>query len=383
MEVITYSLREDCRSSDRYFADVAVFSDEVIGAIAELTGGLPAAFQAWIAATGRERVRSTPEYALELLTLGVLWQVYGDRAAVRSDWPRRLLASLARLRDRNPALQPIIDGVRGGLMTRYAMPSGSPSTAAGPTAAADIDALLAWLAATGSFEQAVKRLQSWSDFLATRPPDDLEPLTALAGWFEDRSTAVLGRYTPCVEHFLAHVYPGYRWRHDLIFCGRQRVEYHLAMVGTEILNRAFRAGFLAAQRKLVILPPCMKARADDDCRAQSTPFGARCAACTPGCHVRRVTEQGEELGFGVLIHPDELATFADGGPGRTRPVGLGVVGVSCVLTNPPGGWEMKDLGVPAQGLPLDYCGCSYHWHPEGFLTDINGRQLLRVLECVS
>ena len=38
------------------------------------------------------------------------------------------------------------------------------------------------------------------------------------------------------------------------------------------------------------------------------------------------------------------------------------------------------LGVPAQGLLLDYCGCIWHWDKKGIPTDINFNQLVRVVE---
>ena len=150
------------------------------------------------------------------------------------------------------------------------------------------------------------------------------------------------------------------------------------MVGTEVLNRTLRDGFLRTESKLVLIPPCMKARSDAECKAQDTRMGARCARCAPDCRVRRLTELGEELGHRVLMLPDELRVF---GGDTKSPTGadVGVVGVSCVLTNAVGGLEMREMGVPAQGVMLDYCGCSYHWHKEGIPTDINTPHLLRVL----
>ena len=50
-----------------------------------------------------------------------------------------------------------------------------------------------------------------------------------------------------------------------------------------------------------------------------------------------------------------------------------------MLTNTSGGWETRLQGIPAQGLPLDYCGCSYHWHKQGIPTDINLPHLLQVM----
>jgi hypothetical protein len=237
--------------------------------------------------------------------------------------------------------------------------------------------------ATGDFKEEVKRLRAWQDFLLDQPVEnaiqDLEAAISLAAWFEVRAEAALGRYTPHVERFLAKTHPSYRWREDAIFCGRRRVEYNLNMIGTEILNRAFREPFLLTERKLVLLPPCMKCQPDNQCRAHSTPFGALCAGCTPDCRVHRLTQLGKTLGFETLILPDELSVFSGG---AVKPVDgneIGVVGVSCVLTNVTGGWETRALNIPAQGVLLDYCGCSWHWHEKGIPTDVNVGQLLRVL----
>ena len=78
--------------------------------------------------------------------------------------------------------------------------------------------------------------------------------------------------------------------------------------------------------------------------------------------------------------PHELSVFSNGTIRPDKDVAVGVVGVSCPLTNPTGGWETKALGIPAQGVLLDYCGCRYHWHRQGIPTDLNIGQLLRVLD---
>jgi hypothetical protein len=55
-----------------------------------------------------------------------------------------------------------------------------------------------------------------------------------------------------------------------------------------------------------------------------------------------------------------------------------VVGVSCVLTNWSGGWDTDTLGLPVQGLLLDYVGCSYHWDERGIPTDTNLNKLVEI-----
>ena len=382
MDVITYSLRDGQARSDQYYNDVAAFTDLVL---AEAEGRIPRlveAFQSYLEAINGETPPTLAECTLEALTLGVLWRVYASVALGLAEAPRQALTGLARLRQRGGRLKPGVDFLRGLLATLFLF-SDRTRWAEPPAPTLDgLSRLLNWLAATGDFSQEVKRLRVWQEFLASRRSEeasnDLATAIAFAAWFETRSQAVLGRYTPQVEQFLTQVHPGYRWREDVIFCGRRRVEYHLNMVGTEILNRVFRPEFLDTAHKVVLVPPCMRAQPDDKCQAQSTGLGARCVGCTPGCRVHQLTRLGAKLGFGVLILPEDLRVFA-GGMSLKDNGKAGIIGISCVLTNAPGGWETQALHVPAQGVLLDYCGCRYHWHKQGIPTDINTGQLVRVL----
>jgi hypothetical protein len=387
VEVITYSLRDGRKQSEQYYQDIAAFTDEVLAEAEDHAWALVEAFRAYLQQTGRESPRSHAEYAFELLTLGVLWRVYGGEAMGLAETPQRLLVGLAQLRARarrqqNESLKPVIDFWRGVLATLCLFRRHSGETP--PPTLDNLDRLLNWLTAASDFKEEVKRLRAWRDFLASQRPSDvnehLNTAIDFAAWFEARSQAALGRYTPHVEQFLAETHPGYRWREDVIFCGRQRVEYHLNMVGTEILNRAFREKFLKTDRKIVLLPPCMTAKPGNQCEARLTPFGSRCAACTPGCRVHQVTKLGEKHGFEVFIMPHELSVFSNKQMRPAKDSTPGIVGVSCPLTNVTGGWETKDMGLPAQGVLLDYCGCPWHWHREGIPTDINLDQLLRVLD---
>jgi hypothetical protein len=387
VEVITYSLRDGRKQSEQYYQDVAAFTDEVLAEAEDRVRAPVESFQTYLQQTGRETPRSRAEYVFELLTLGVLWQIYGGEAMDLAGAPQRLLVRLARLRARawrqqNGFLKSIIDFWRGVLATLFLFRVHSGQ--APPPTLDNLDRLLNWLTAANDFKEEVKRLRAWRDFLADQQPGDvnknLNTAISFATWFETHSQIALARYTPHVEQFLTDTHPGYRWREDVIFCGRQRVEYHLNMVGTEILNRAFREQFLKTDRKLVLLPPCMTAKPRNQCEARSTPLGSRCAGCTPDCRVHQVTKLGEKHGFEVLIMPHELSIFSNRQMQPTKGSTLGIVGVSCPLTNVTGGWETKDMGLPAQGVLLDYCGCPWHWHREGIPTDINLQQLLRVLD---
>ncbi len=387
MDIITYTLRAGQPHSDRYYTDISDFTDDILAAAGRELGSLVRAFQDFLRETGRENPRSDPEYVFELLTLGVLWRVYGHHALQLGRLPQRAMTGLARWRKSGGFAKSVADIARGALGTIFLSRNGKDATEAPVLILSHLGRLLDWLAATGEFEQEVNRLRAWEAFLSDLPPKaahaHLDAFLDFANDFVDHSEAALGTYTPNVERFLKETHPKYRWREDMIFCGRQRVEYHLNMVGTEIMNRAFREMFLATGQKVVLVPPCMRKRAPGECEARPSPLGDQCAGCEPGCHIHHVTKLGEKHGFAVFMLPRELAALSPGKSTQSGMKGMGIVGVSCPLTNPQGGWKTRDMDLPAQGLLLDYCGCSWHWHLDrGIPTNINLRELMVVLGLV-
>jgi len=330
--IITYTLRDEGGTSDGYYRAIATFADQMLAQIESALGSAIADYQQHLSTKG-EQSRDLCECVFELLTLGVLWETY--------------------------------------------QPLDVPHTLEGASA------LIGMLELTGKFTQEIAHLRAWHGYLSTLAPSSslqiLERVMACAADFREQAERALGHYTPNVEQFLVNEWNVHEERDDSVLRGHKRVEYHLNMVGTEWLSRAFRPAFLAAPRKVVLAPPCMRAKPDDECKAFKTAEGYLiCQACTPGCRVNQLTRLGQKCGFEVYLIPDELRELAaqsvGGGPA------VGVVGISCALTNAPGGWEARALDLPAQGLLLDYCGCSYHWDNEGFPTDTNLGKLLELLD---
>ncbi len=386
METITYSLLNSQDRSDPYYRDIATFSDEVLEEAECRLSPLLEAFREYTLHAAGNTDGMQLERIFELLTFGTLWRVYAGKIPKISPTQQRLFSWLAALREKGAIIKAAADFLRGMLTSLFLKPKKDHPGAVESPNLADMDRLLNWLQAINEFDEEVRRLTVWYEFLGSLPvervPEYLEEILAFGDWFERRSEAVLGRYTPNVEKFLLETHPSYRWREDFTFCGRRRVEYHLNMVGTELLNRAFRAAFLSTERKIVIVPPCMRLQPEQECKAKQTSFGALCAACTPSCRVNQLTKLGQKHGFQVLIMPDELSVFSGESDQVGSKNGIGVVGVACALTNAPGGWKTERLGVPAQGVLLDYCGCSYHWHRKAIPTDVNFGEVLEVVgEC--
>lgn len=379
--IITYSLLNGQKNSDLYYQRISDFAVEVLEVLRIRLANLVPGFLTFLQNTQREKLRMLDEYLLEPLVLGVLWRVYAPGVVEKDQRPFSMLFFLTRIRKKSRLLKPMVDWLRGLLGAVFLMPESHHGTVG--LTVDNFSKLLEWLKATGDFPDEVKRLSAWRDYLATKSDDEvvviLNQVMTLAEWFETRSLETLGDYSPNVEFFLDNGHQKHLWHEDRYFTGRQRVEYHMTMVASEILNRNIRDRFLESERRVVILPPCMCAPADT-CQAQLTDFGYLCAHCTPGCRVHQITLLGDKHGFEVLVMPDDLNVFDSSGNSDKQGNSIGVVGVSCPLTNPAGHWSTREIDVPVQGVLLDYCGCEWHWGlEEHFPTDTNIKELLRVL----
>ena len=368
--VITYCLKPGISHSDEYHRTIFAFAESWLAGTKPELQDLIDGFRQYRLEHGAAD-RSDAEYSFELLAVGVLLREHGREAVRMRGWVGRWMSRLVDLQNRQPRWEKQVKALRGwlGWMARR-LPSGEGVDDG-------IETLLAWLAADGETVKQ-ERFREWHAWFQSQGRDftrtAISRCTQLADEFAKMSREALGKYTENVEHFLAEEAPEYRHRYDARLVTRTRLEYHLGMLGTEILNRAYREHFLATKHKMVILPPCMCAP-DEVCKAVETPLGAKCQACTPTCRVHQITKLGEKSGFGVTMIPDDMKVFDSGNNANAT----GLLGVSCVLTNWNGGWDAGAIGIPCQGLLLDYVGCKYHWDKNGIPTDTNLKRLQEIL----
>jgi hypothetical protein len=370
----TYDLRPSGCPPDRYLRSVARLADEVLAAGAELHP-IVDAYGAYVEETGRERRRSEAEYLLDALTLGVLWRARGADATRRGgagpdlvdELAARRRASGARLRDPSTCLILSID---------------APFEPGGPSPALrDLDRLLTWLVASGEYDDEVARLEGWEEFLRADPlsaEDTLAEIVAFAVAFEAWGEHALGIFTSGVRRFFRDDLPRRRWREDTIQCARRRAEYHLNMVGAEILNRAWRDAFLGCERHVLVMPGCMRSRADAECAAVRTAEDLRCTGCTKGCAVLTATRAAERAGAEAVavVHGSDFSRFLRSPALRCGKTG--VVGVACAPGLLGAGWRAKAAGFPAQCVLLESSGCE-HWRDAARPTTMDVRELERIL----
>ncbi len=383
MYVITYSLRDDRSDSNGYYLDIASFTDEVSAETAILAGPIIKGYANHTAEKTGTKVRAEEEYGFEFLVLGTLWKIYGGDATGLEAIPRQLLTGLARLREQGGSLKPGIDFIRGILSTLFLSPGLYDNLFIADPSLEQMEKLLNWLDATGEFDREVKRLRDWQRYLETQDSKTVSDIIAtaitLAVWFEARSGEVLGRYTANVDRYLNEVRDEHYWQEDVIFCGRRRAEYHMNMVGAEIMNRVYKAAFDRTQRKTVLLPACMRLLPAGKCKAVESGNTLRCVGCTAECSVNRLRTLGIRHKFEVSMVSHESSISA----AKTDKAGInsdtGVIGIACVLNLVSGGWMLDDKGIPAQCVLLDYCGCKNHWSREGMPTEINVERLMKVL----
>lgn len=381
MKIITYSLYDGEKNSNKYYENITRFADEVLVKGFQLTTPWINKLKLNIEKFNIETLRSDEEYMLEILTLGILWLRYSDDTIRLKIIPKELLIEMVEVRQKGGKLKICADLIRGLLGTLILYSEHQPKVVDKVKFNMDnFIKLMDWLTATGEFIEEVKRFRIWESFLGTISKEDVADFLALsvffAMWFEQESLNNIGKYTEGVEGFLKKVRESHKWREDLIFCSRQRIEYHLNMVGAEIMNRAYREDFIKTKHKAILLPACIRKGVDGTCKAQSDKGILYCVGCYSDCEVNKIKGLGKTYGYEVLIIPHESAAFSD----KTIKEGeLGIIGIACITNLLSGGWKAKTLGLPAQCVLLDYCGCKNHWDNEGFPTSINIEQLQKIM----
>ncbi len=364
-----------------YYPAIGKFTDQVLVKSEESIAPIAQSYRRYIIDYELEIPRSEEEYIFELLNFGILWRAYGHKALSVKIAPFRLLSALGDWRRKHQHLKCAIDLLRGILMSCFLVPDMVNRMEHAPQNLHEIGRFVEWLEATGDFREDAFRLIRWIGFWGTQTRIQflkiMETTLALSDWFEKESLRSMGSFTPNVDVFIVKNKNFYKWREDRFSCLRSRVEYHLNMIGAEIMNRAFRREFLVAERKTVLVPGCMRIRSAEKCEGTKIYDGVRCSGCESKCHVNQLRLLGLKQNFDVCVmpHSTDLShwTAKPGSPS------IAVVGVACLSVLMQGGWELKRYNVPAQCVLLNQSGCKKHWDRVGFPTELDIRELKRVI----
>ncbi len=400
-DALTYSLRLNKLNSDEYYQKIANLAERWLSDARLFAAGTINEYLAYRRSFNLKE-RSFDELAFEMLALGVELYEHGAQAAGYPYWAAHLLDELVEKQTEIPFIENAIKTLRGlvsGLgssLTGNIKPgeletiaitraAGKPLPVGGePDVGCTlyVQRLIQWLRSQGRITQA-KRFAEWDAFIESFEPQKSQEIIlqaiTLAHEFDIESAPELDVYTAGIAEYLHELTPQTAWRYDDDLVKRSRLEYHLGMLGTEILNRAYRERFAAAKRKVVLAPACMRARqmareTEEKCQALETPLGSLCQGCTSSCRVHQITQMGKKFGFEVFIFPDRKRNTILQDWGKEE--GVSIAEIACALTAWEYGWDLEDAGVPAQGLLLDYATCKDYWNParpddSDIVTDTN------------
>jgi hypothetical protein len=378
-----YDLCRGNLCSDAFYAALPAFADRTLAAIEGRASPLLDGYSRHVQTFLAEAPRSRGEYALEFLLLGTLLSRYEGAAQETSPWIIELARRLAWTRERFPKAKPFVDWVRAGLACYSIAPHVGRKAAKHGGAVERLARLIGWLQSTGEFKQEALRLTNWRSYLAECKPDKatywLRVSIEIFQEFQREADLVLGAYTRGVAGYVAREHAHLRWREDLLMCGKPAVEYHLNMFAAEVMNRGLRDDFNRTERKVVLLPACMRGAHARDCKARVNGIDGvdiTCATCDPDCAVNRITRELRPCGIAVYMVPH--STGFSRWLARWENSRAGVTAVACIVNLLPGGLEIRERGIAAQCLPLDFPGCRKHWDPVGIPTVVNEPRLVQI-----
>ncbi len=380
---ITYSTFNLKGDNLQFYRDVAATTDAVLSHASFTLADYIDNYQQFIQHKSIERVRAKNEYLLELIILGVLWRNKGTHVQKSNGLATSILHGLYEIRKANKQLKPSIDKIRGWLISSTLF--GSSENRLG-FSIKSYKRLLSWLNATGEYAEEVKRLRGWLEFAKTLSENErlifIAKVYAFAAFFESRSAKNLGIYTSDVTRFVEKAAKNYKGREDYALATRSEVEYHMNMVGAEILNRELRSNFISKKTKIVLLPTCMRGDLGGMCKASDNGLEKKCVGCNAKCNVGKVQKSMQPYSVDVCLipHSSDFSKFLKRWSGNDD---VALVGVACVPNLLMGGYEMIDLNIASQCIYLDFCGCKKHWDRKGIATTINIQQLKNIIDTSS
>ena len=374
-EGISYSLTDPGSDSDNYYAAITAFGEYLIPKMEEAFGAMADRYIDYLQKVNSGQVSSREVYLYESLMLGIFWNVYGGFAEGTNHRSVRLMKQMALLRTKGGIRRRVADMVRAGLAFRLLEKQSLAGRFLFP-GTTGMEKLIQWMQSTGEFRKEAEIFSNWLRFL--RQEDEtfafvgICKVRAFARFFASESDDCLGEYTQNVNQFRQQILLNRHLREDKISVNKQKVEYHLNMMGAFIYNRALQSDFNESKRKIVLLPACMKANPPAECKAEKAGLGEHCTGCSGLCQINHITHLGKKHHFTVEIvkHSSDISLTK-----QSIPDGCGLIGVACVSTVISGGLELIQKKFPAQCVLLDYCGCR-HWSEKTIPTSLNLNELL-------
>ena len=155
-----------------------------------------------------------------------------------------------------------------------------------------------------------------------------------------------------------------------------REQYHLYMIEVELTNRLYKDKFLRADRKIALMPYCLR-DFSIDCKTVKAGFDYQCMKCSGQCfqnHASRILKEKKIEPY-IWREGDmkKLAKFT-----MNENKSFGVLGIACL---PELVWGMRNCcknNIPVTGIPLN-ANCCVRWFGEFFPNSVDLRELERLV----
>lgn len=300
------------------------------------------------------------EETLEALCIGVYWYLYGSTAQDLNSNIHQALANLSEYRRAFPEDKTFIDELRGKLLTKYLFKPYKKNSE--KLNKKNLNLLINFLEATGDYVDQIPHFKNWNH--------NLEDSLELTKWFCKNSDKYLGEYTSNLNKYLESNGTSHLMEEDVIFYHGHELEYHLNMLGAEILNRVFKEEYDKRKRKAILLPSCMTIN-NKKCKSKEKRLGRQCMLCNPECNVYKITKTYSDCEVYMISH--ESTAFKNAK--KEDKDELAIVGITCVLNLISGGWKSSRLSIPPQCVLLEHVACKNHWLEENIPSEINCNEL--------
>ncbi|TCT14353.1 uncharacterized protein DUF116 [Natranaerovirga pectinivora] len=376
MDFLTYSLNQN---NTDYYKDIANFTNIVINKSYDYKTLDPLINRFINKSSLQKNSNQRDECLLDLLMLGTFWKVYSSNADRYSCNLSKIMILLNRFSYKNRFIKKTYQSFKPLFLKQIVKSSNTNCTLV--PSIDNFRRILNWLWASGEFSIELIRLEKWFDFFieSTDFHKNIREILFFSTWFDEESNFYLGKYTSNVDFYIHDLNNSNSIKKDYIFCSRKKVEYHLNMTGAEIMNRCYRESFGKTTTKFIFVPSCLRFYNNKKCQSQWTELGNSCTGCHSQCSLYKITQLGAYYNVKTKIISHESSISSNKGILSTENGTIGVIGIACVLTLLSGGWRLKNMGIAAQCVLLDYCGCSNHWLDSDQPTNINIAQLNHLL----
>ena len=377
MDIITYDLNQG-----NYYQDIQQLAQKVIAKGEEKHSKIITEYMNFIAAEEMEELRSRQEYIFEFLALGVLANLYLNDVLETSKTSYLFMRKLIEFKSKHSKLSKIIDLIQIFLNTILLHSAQLDNYNYEFVNKDDFNELILWLEAMGEYQEEVERFKNWKEYFnskySVKVSYDLKGALEFAQWFQEESETKLSKYTKNVNKFLQGNQSKHLWRQDILLRTKSEREYHLNMLGTEIMNQRRRKEFLETEEKVILAPTCMRNKTAAECLAQETELGLQCTHCDRDCNINLIDSLGAQGEYEVVIinHAQDFADYFEQWQDQKQ---TGLVVIACALNLLLVSYQLQRFNIPGQIMLLDYCGCQLHWSNEGKTTDLNLDRLLATL----